>query len=159
LFESDPVIHCPHCNIQYSPGRKTCPGCNAFETPRDAHLAYLKNDAIGELQDGDDPEHVRSQLIKRGFSDLEADTLVRQTLSAIKAENRRWGIVPLVAGIPTTLIGFGLVAFWFMVVRDDAIPRPRQGTGGLLYFGGLLLMTGLLASFYGGYALVTGKRT
>jgi hypothetical protein len=80
-------------------------------------------------------------------------------LSATKAENRRWGIIPLVAGMLMTLIGFGLMTFWLMVVRDDSIPKPGRGTGGLLYFGGVLLMTGLLASFSGAYALLTGKRT
>jgi hypothetical protein len=152
------MIHCPRCDIHYSPSHTTCPSCNSFQTPREVHLNYLKARAEEQLQDGDDPAAVRGALIKTGVSDLDADDVLRKGLASMRRENRRHGVVRLVAGIPMVLAGLAVVACGMYSLRkDSSIQLSGRIAALVLGSGGFLLVTGLLASVSGGYALLTGK--
>jgi hypothetical protein len=154
------VIECPNCGITFSPRRTACPKCDAFETPRDARLAYWKANAEDRLHEGAPAEVVRADLIEQGFSDVQADEIIGATLSSVKGENRRFGLLRLMAGIVMTVFGALAVGFALMTFRRDAPVRLGGGALGLMIAGGAVMFgAGLLACLSGAFAALTGKES
>lgn len=152
------LIACPNCEINYSARNATCPRCKSFETPRDVRTAYWNADAVERLHEGSRPDDVRAELIAAGFPDAHADEIIRSTRAQIKGENRRFGFIRLLVGI--AMICFGTLAVG--VVLFSFRPGSSVRLGGrtiafLLFGGGAMYVSGVLALVSGALATLTGR--
>ena len=152
------MIDCPNCGISFTPSYATCPKCNNFETPRSARMAYLKDDAEDRLHDGDLPEDVLSDLITNGLSELDADQLVRNTMSSLKRKHRGFGIIRLMIGIVMICFGISCIGCLLLTLRPDAPVRLDAGATATILGGGIFFsFIGLLAFLSGILATLTGQ--
>ncbi|MCS7471470.1 hypothetical protein NZK35_32890 [Stieleria sp. ICT_E10.1] len=145
------MINCPNCDIKFSPSYATCPRCKSFETPARDREKYLKRNAADRISEGEDPEFVRDGLIQNGFSDAEADSIVRDATGDLRSDTRSGGLRRLAAGVAMLLFA-GLI---FLVVSSGN--RIRGGVVVIVFFA--MLGFGLLATFSGLYTLVTGRES
>ena len=141
------MILCPKCRIQFSSSCLRCPTCNAFETPLAERQKYLRDRAIERVYEGENPHSVREKLISGGFVDFEADQVVWMAQKQLRSENRWYGFIRLIVG-GVLLIG-GLFLF---AISIEAI-RIQVNLGEASVH---LLLGGIAAVLFGGYACVSG---
>ena len=151
------MILCPNCRIQFSSSCLRCPTCNAFETPRVERQKYLRERAVEQIHEGENPQSVREKLIRGGFVDFEADDVVWSALKQLRSENRWFGFVRLVVGC-VLLIG-GLISFALAIQAMRMNVDLGEASGYLLLGGIAAVFLGCLAGISGIYAVVTGRES
>jgi hypothetical protein len=142
------MIPCRRCGISYSPGYATCPQCHAV-TPREPRLAYLAADAARRVDAGQPAAEVRADLIGGGFSEIDADVIVRGAVGKLRRETRRDGMLRL-------LIGFGMTALGACSLLAAFLTAGRWAAY-LLIGGTALIGSGLLAILSGAISALTGR--
>src|SRR5262245_35109321 len=115
------MIHCPNCDIDYSPQGVKCPRCKRFETPREPRFEFLRNQAFQRIADGLDAELVRADLIEQGFSELEADRTLEAAQKAHSRENRHYGLKRLLMGLAMIFAGLILLGYGFLGFHPEAL--------------------------------------
>ena len=141
------MIHCPHCDISFSPAYSTCPRCKNFATPQQERSAFVARNAGERIWQGVDSALVREELVQSGLSHFEADEIVQTAVRRVRNETRGDGFRRLAAGIPILLFS-GLV---FLVICIGLYPKV------VIWVFVVTLGTGLWAPLSGLFALLTGR--
>ena len=144
------MINCPNCRISFSPSFASCPRCQAFDTPLAARRSYLTQATKTRIDEGESPALVREDLLANGFSDLEADTLIGESVSSVRSETRRYGCRRFTIGV----LMLGLAAFAIVIVLSGARIR-----GGFVITVIILLGSGSLATISGLCSLISGRES
>lgn len=146
------MIHCPACDIDFSPSYTHCPRCKIFVAPLERRVEFFRREAEQSVLAGASPERVRKRLVADGFSEFEANEIVNDAASSLRTEKRGFGLFRTVVGVPVAL--FGLVPTFFGVApmfrgRGPIVPLVMLGTP--------FLALGLAALISGVYSLTMGK--
>jgi hypothetical protein len=146
------MIHCPACDIDFSPSYAHCPRCKVFVAPLDKRMEFFRREAAESVLAGANPERVRERLVAKGLSEFEAKEIVGVAASSLRTEKRGYGFFRIVVGIPVAL--FGLVPTFVGVAPTFHGRGPNLI---LLLGGGAILIVGVWAVLSGIYALILGK--
>jgi predicted phage tail protein len=104
------LVHCPNCNVDFSPSFRICTTCGKYKPSLDEIRDYLLREASELLSEGKSPEQVRGMFVERGFSDLEADQSTAEARKAGRSINRRHGTSRISQGIALMLLSGMLAA-------------------------------------------------
>ena len=137
------MIPCPHCNTSFNPRMAFCPRCKEYATPREAHQSALKSKVAEDVDAGIPQADIREYLEAAGFSEVQIDTMLKDSWKAVAAVNRGYGFQRIILGV-LALMGGGIVAAYFPVVGG-----MRWIGRAALAFGALAILSGLLTVFTG----------
>jgi len=143
------MIHCPLCDIQFSPGYTCCPRCKEFPTPRAKRREYLADRVATQISAGEELTIVRESLIEEGFGDADADSLIGNAVSKARSETRSDGLRRFLGGLAMLAAGGVCAVMLLTGVRSDLV------LAGLLIF----LAGGATAAMSGLYAMLTGRES
>jgi hypothetical protein len=113
-------------------------------------LAYLAVDAARRVGAGQPADEARADLLASGFSDADADVIVRGAVRKLRKETRRAGALRLTLGCGMTILG-GIAVL-------GAGRAPGTGWYGYMILGGgMMFGSGLLAMLSGLISALTGR--
>lgn len=152
------MIECPNCKTSFSPSYRFCPRCKEHPAPFAERRNYLRRRSQELATEGSGQSEIRQFLINEGLADIDADTFVRESIKIVRAENRSYGCLRLVAGIAMLLFGtLVLAVLAASVTRRIPVMLAGRAVIAFLVVGVTLIFTGILAILSGIFATTTGK--
>lgn len=151
------MIHCPQCQIGFSPSYEQCPKCGQYSTPRGDRLKYFGNKSEEYAEKNISLSNIRSYLIENGLSDLEADRVLSTAVGEVRRRNRSHGVLRLLAGMGMLLLGGSLLGATALSAGGRAAQLGASGSLRAVLIGASFMGCGLVLSLRSLWMMLSGR--